>query len=376
MRGLILGAGLALSGLAAIALLASQFGVINVAATQQDAAPVEWFLHRTYRNSVALRSEAVMVPDSFESDENVLIGARNFEAMCSTCHTPPGLGDTPAASGLNPRPPKLLDLAGRGEPQEQFWVISNGVRMTGMPAFGPTHEDSELWSLVAFLRAMDGGNAATYQSLLRSAKQTLRADDGHDHRHGPGDDNHGAKKQASEQNHVDDGHSGHAHDHNAPQQTSPDEHDHSTHDHGTHAHGNTASETRAAPPARNAAEVAANAFYAALASGDEAAVRQLLKPEVLIFESGGVETSADEYASGHMRSDMAFLKQATRTFISRESGIAEERAWVATRSKLQAQLGDRKIDVISTETLVMRQHHGRWQIEHVHWSSGKTGDDH
>ena len=81
MRGLILGAGLALSGLAAVALLASQFGIINVAATQQDAAPLEWFLHSTYRNSVALRSEAVMVPDSFESDENVLVGARNFEAM-------------------------------------------------------------------------------------------------------------------------------------------------------------------------------------------------------------------------------------------------------------------------------------------------------
>ena len=105
-------------------------------------------------------------------------------------------------------------------------------------------------------------------------------------------------------------------------------------------------------------------------------MRRLLKPDVLIFESGGAETSADEYAGGHMRSDMAFLEQATRTFIARESGIDGDRAWVATRSRLQAQLGEREIDVISTETLVMHKHAEGWQIEHVHWSSGKKEHEH
>ena len=35
---------------------------------------------------------------------------------------------------------------------ELFWILQNGIRMTGMPAFGPTHKDEELWKMVAFLR--------------------------------------------------------------------------------------------------------------------------------------------------------------------------------------------------------------------------------
>ena len=35
---------------------------------------------------------------------------------------------------------------------ELFWIVQNGIRMTGMPAFGPTHKDEEIWKIVAFLR--------------------------------------------------------------------------------------------------------------------------------------------------------------------------------------------------------------------------------
>jgi mono/diheme cytochrome c family protein len=38
---------------------------------------------------------------------------------------------------------------------EMFWVIANGIRMTGMPAFSPTHDENELWHLVAFVRHLD-----------------------------------------------------------------------------------------------------------------------------------------------------------------------------------------------------------------------------
>nr|MBV6629549.1 c-type cytochrome [Oceanococcus sp. HetDA_MAG_MS8] len=385
-KGILVGSALTLATLFVGALAVSQFGLVNVAATKHDAAAVDWFLHSTYHNAVSRQAKRVVVPEGLNARNNVLVGARNFEAMCSTCHTPPGLSETPTATGMNPQPPQLLNMASHGTPAEQFWVISNGVRMTGMPAFGPTHEDDELWALVAFLQAMEGGDAEAYQSLLRDAGQTLGADDGHDHRHGPGDDEHHAMPTPSAVEDATDGHSDHAHDHaqdhEAPATAAAasghdhDGHDHSAHDHGAQAHGDQPAESNLAPPARNAAEAAANAFYTALATGDEAAVRRLLKPDVLIFESGGAETSADEYAGGHMRSDMAFLEQATRTFIARESGIDGDRAWVATRSRLQAQLGEREIDVISTETLVMHKHAEGWQIEHVHWSSGKKEHEH
>lgn len=382
-KGILVGSALTLATLFVGALAVSQFGLVNVAATKHEAAAVDWFLHSTYHNAVSRQAKRVVVPEGLNARNNVLVGARNFEAMCSTCHTPPGLSETPTATGMNPQPPQLLNMASHGTPAEQFWVISNGVRMTGMPAFGPTHEDDELWALVAFLQAMEGGDADAYQSLLRDARQTLGTDDGHNHRHGPGDDEHHAMPTPTAADGAADGHGDHVHDHEAPNPAAHDHsaHDHgaddrSAHDHGLHTHKGQPAAASSAPPTRNAAEAAANAFYTALATGDEATVRRLLKPDVLIFESGGAETSADEYAGGHMRSDMAFLEQATRTFIARESGIDGDRAWVATRSRLQAQLGEREIDVISTETLVMHKHAEGWQIEHVHWSSGKKEHEH
>ena len=376
MKRFVLGAVTAIIGVGVIALAVPLTGLYNVAATERDVGPVAWLLHTTYHQSVQRRARDVDVPADYASDASVLIGARNFDAMCSTCHTPPGLGDTPVATGLNPQPPALLDIADHSTPAEQFWVIDNGVRMTGMPAFGPTHESSELWGLVGFLQAMKGADANTYRSLVTRAGKVLDADDGHDHRHGPGDDSSDDGSAADAPATDGDGdhpHSdtddGHAHDHGSPPPTreTPKD-DHSDHDH-SHAEPTK-------PLARNDAEALANEFYDALADGDEVAVRRVLADQVLIFESGGVESSMDEYAGHHMPSDMAFLQQAKRVPLSRISDIEGDRAWVATRSRLTAQLGDRAIDVISTETLVMHLDAEQWRIAHVHWSSGKANGEH
>jgi mono/diheme cytochrome c family protein len=55
--------------------------------------------------------------------------------------------------GLNP-PATDLTLARVQDRAdgELFWIVQNGIRMTGMPAFGPTHREEEIWKIVAFLR--------------------------------------------------------------------------------------------------------------------------------------------------------------------------------------------------------------------------------
>lgn len=88
------------------------------------------------------------------SPENIHEGMMHFADHCATCHDNDGSGETMFGHGLYPKPPDLR----REETQklsdgEMFWIIENGVRFTGMPAFGGeigSQEDS--WKLVDFIR--------------------------------------------------------------------------------------------------------------------------------------------------------------------------------------------------------------------------------
>ena len=125
-------------------------------------------------------------------------------------------------------------------------------------------------------------------------------------------------------------------------------------------------------PAEDAAAHAvahAEAFQRALATGDEASVGNLLAPEVLIYESGGQESSREEYMSHHMKGDMAFLAKAKLQVIERKHGASGNLAWVATRSRITGAHRDKPVDVYSTESLVLERKPEGWRIVHVQWSS-------
>jgi len=81
---------------------------------------------------------------------------RHFADHCAVCHGNDGGGDTPIGRGLYPKPPDL-----RGKDTQNlsdgalFWTIENGVRFTGMPAFGGANEHGsadDSWKLVRFIR--------------------------------------------------------------------------------------------------------------------------------------------------------------------------------------------------------------------------------
>jgi len=91
--------------------------------------------------------------------------------MCSLCHLAPGMKRTEISWGLYPRAPELR----RGSnltPAEEFWVVKHGLKMTGMPAWGVTHDDELLWDIVAFLRKLPELSADQYQTLVKNAPQT------------------------------------------------------------------------------------------------------------------------------------------------------------------------------------------------------------
>ncbi|MFT7533526.1 MAG: hypothetical protein ACI9FD_004563 [Gammaproteobacteria bacterium] len=119
----------------------------------------------------------------------------------------------------------------------------------------------------------------------------------------------------------------------------------------------------------NEPEAVADGLHAALVAGNAEKVHELLDPQVLIFESGNVEQSLEEYASHHMHSDMEFMAAIQREVISRKVIQSDDIAVVSTRSRLTGTFGGKEIDINSTETLVLGITDQGWKIRHIHWSS-------
>lgn len=139
-------------------------GLVDVAATRPHGDVVDWILSTTMKRSVARRAADVEVPDL--EDRNLwLTGLNDYREMCASCHPPPGQPTSSVARGLNPPPPDLAASARKLSSAELFWVTKHGIRMTGMPAWGRTHTDEELWRVVAFVQTLSGLDAAGYEAL-------------------------------------------------------------------------------------------------------------------------------------------------------------------------------------------------------------------
>ena len=159
-------------------------GIYNIAADAPHTEGVYWLLKKVRERSVAVRAEDIAVPTNLGNQERIVSGAAQYAEMCSGCHLAPGMRRTEISRGLYPRAPELW----RGtelSPAEEFWVVKHGIKMTGMPAWGVTHEDDILWDIVAFLRQLPKLTADEYQSLVKEAPRThdemmrdMRKDDG------------------------------------------------------------------------------------------------------------------------------------------------------------------------------------------------------
>ena len=136
---------------------------------------------------------------------------------------------------------------------------------------------------------------------------------------------------------------------------------------------NTAS---ASNTASGAPEAVVNAFAAALRAGDSRAVQQLMAPDVIIAESGGVERSFAEYAGEHLQADIAFSAAVQFTLKQRDVIATADAATVISRSEVTGQYEGRSIHSQSMETMELRRISGQWRIVHIHWSSSPIRDAH
>jgi len=152
--------------LVAIGLAVLYSGVHNVAATYPDRGLVSWALSTTMKRSVERQAAGIRVPP-LDDPALVRLGFQHYREMCVECHGAPGLSMAEVGRGLNPSPPPLVEKVGNWKPSELFWITKNGIRMTGMPAWGVTHTDEQIWAIVAFMRGLPRLTPEAYKALDR-----------------------------------------------------------------------------------------------------------------------------------------------------------------------------------------------------------------
>lgn len=200
-------------------------GFYDVGASSPHSGFANWLMSTTMHASVDRRAKGIDVPD-LDDEALQLAGINDFDAMCAACHGAPGKDPEAMGQGLNPPAPDLKESAAHRTAAELFWVTKHGIKMTGMPAWGASHEDEALWPVVAFMTVLPRLSAETYQLMLASSEGS-----GH---HTADNDSHGHSDVADESTGHDDG--------DQPQQDQPGNDDVTEHKHSNHNHEDKASE--------------------------------------------------------------------------------------------------------------------------------------
>lgn len=140
-------------------------GFFNVAATNPEPAPVSWALIKVRMASVD-RNATTPPPAGYDTPEKIQAGAKAYMARgCTNCHGGPGVEWQKFSEGLRPDPPDLTKIVKEREPRQLFWVVKNGINMTGMPSFGAIKTDDQtIWRVVAFVRKMSIVSADDYKT--------------------------------------------------------------------------------------------------------------------------------------------------------------------------------------------------------------------
>jgi mono/diheme cytochrome c family protein len=139
-------------------------GFYNVAAGRPDTAVEKWFFSHVMDHSVRYHARKVKVPD-LTVPSMQQSGYRQFRLMCAECHGAPGTEPSEIGSGLIPYPPDLGDAVRDWKPGQLFWIVDNGIRMTGMPSFGASVSDAELWNIVSFIGLLPAMSPKQYENF-------------------------------------------------------------------------------------------------------------------------------------------------------------------------------------------------------------------
>jgi len=116
-----------------------------------------------------LASRQGLPPRPVDTKGSVASGSTSYGSECGICHGSDGRAQSSMGRWMYPRAADLTSAQVQSySDQELFWIVQNGIRFTGMPAFGQVETGDHIWNLVNYVRTLPG--ALGNQSRLSSER--------------------------------------------------------------------------------------------------------------------------------------------------------------------------------------------------------------
>jgi mono/diheme cytochrome c family protein len=144
-------------------------GIYNVAATNPHWAATYWVLETARVRSIKMHAADITVPPGLDDQTKIESAVGHFAAHCAECHGAPGAKQGDPAQGMYPRPPDLTNVSKRFTPAEIFWILKNGIKMSGMPSMADDGDDM-LWATVGFLEKLPTLSEEDYNDLWMASQ--------------------------------------------------------------------------------------------------------------------------------------------------------------------------------------------------------------
>jgi len=163
LTALVLGLGLAILAFCVVGLVRRGIG------TRDEPTPAEALVARALRRLAMPRRASGLRNPLPASESTVAAGRAHFADHCASCHGNDGKGQTGMGRNLYPRAPDMTLAATQSlSDGEIYWVIENGIRLTGMPAWGKGgDQDEETWALVSFIRHLPSATEQEIREMKR-----------------------------------------------------------------------------------------------------------------------------------------------------------------------------------------------------------------
>ncbi len=163
-----------------ILVLYLYMGYYNISANVPHMNFVEEVIHEIKENSIKHHTKNIIKP-AISRDEIMSTGFEHYDSMCVQCHAAPGVSDSEISEGLYPEPPEFPEDIDEEMGIEQiYWITKNGIKLSGMPEFGSSHSEEELWAIAAFVNELPDISEQKYQELKKRYSDPER---GTDHTH-------------------------------------------------------------------------------------------------------------------------------------------------------------------------------------------------
>jgi mono/diheme cytochrome c family protein len=157
LKGVVLGVVLTLAVALTGAYALVRSGLIPANADATPGRLENWMAHTSL--DATLRRDAPKGQNPVALTEpDLLNGVHLFAQNCAVCHgsAKGAASPSPIAKGLYQKPPQLATDGVEDDPEGvSFWKIKHGIRLTGMPSFGYSLSEQQIWTLALFLKHMD-----------------------------------------------------------------------------------------------------------------------------------------------------------------------------------------------------------------------------